>query len=161
MLSRLASVSWLKISPCPASQVAGTEGTQHCAPLFSLFGNELLTFGRTVHKCKTPFGVFLFKMGIQNNRFHYGIFMHNHGNLPSFVPLLPEPSSLDGPNLPLQRSPPAFISQAYVYIEKSRCYPQEETWHCICLPFCLPAPQISSSFSSILFSPFKSHLCLY
>lgn len=164
MLSRLASVSWLKISPCPASQVAGTAGTQHCALLFSLFWNELLIFGRTVHKCKTPFGAFLFKLCIQNNGFQYGIFMHNHGNLPSFIHApaaraLPTWQSQSSPTP--HRSPLAFTSQAYVYIVKSRCYPWEETWYCICLPFPLPAPQISSSFSSSLFSTFKSHLCLY
>lgn len=60
MLFRLASISWLKISPCLASQVAGTARTQHCVLLFSLFLNELLIFGRTVHKCKTPFGVYSF-----------------------------------------------------------------------------------------------------
>jgi hypothetical protein len=98
MLCRLASPSGSGY-PCPASQVVGSAGTEHCALLFNLSLNILLISGRTVCKCKDPPGVlFIFEICVPNNGFQYGIFRRS--NLLLFMLLLPGPSSTDSTIFP-------------------------------------------------------------
>lgn len=132
MLSRLASVSWLKI-PLPSLPSSWHWRPSALGFTLACFGNVLLIFGRAVCKWKDPFAVFLVKLCVQNNGFHDGISMHKHGKLHLFMPVLPEPAPLHGPNLPLHQSPPAFTSQTPVCRVKSRFCLWEKTRHCVFL----------------------------
>lgn len=157
MLSRLASVSWLKIAPCPASQVAGT--VFYSLACFKFTACPSLE-GPLVN-VKTLL-VYSFLKFVYKIAFWYDISMHNHGNLLLFMPLLPEHLPLSGSNLPLHECLPDFTSRVRVYIVKSRFCLWKKTFYCLS-PITLTAPsqQFLPTLLVFSFSAFMSYSCLF